>query len=169
MIFVPFVTKLKQPQKFFSPSNPESIGYILYMSPSFSTVFISLHKMTRWWQNYLGLHDANVAWAYWLFALYISQPIYRQRPRALSVRSVLSDSSFRDLPLECNRDIIILYADQICFSPNTSHMARCWGVPINVICTNVLKEELNLLMIHSTVCLFQFFLYSHKIRTIVTI
>ena len=48
---------------------------------SFSTVFISLHKMTRWWQNYLGLHGENVAWAYWLLTLHVSLCIYRQRPR----------------------------------------------------------------------------------------
>ena len=44
-----------------------------------------------------------------------------------------------------------------------------WGrggvpVPINVKCTNVLKEELNLLMIYFIVCLFQFFLCSHKLE-----
>ena len=81
LVFVSFVRRLKQSQKFLSPSNPEFIGYMLYMSSSFSTVFISLHKMTRWWQNYYGLHGENIAWAYWLFALHISQQIYCQRPR----------------------------------------------------------------------------------------
>ena len=76
LFFVPFVTRMKRPQKFLSPSNSEFIGYILYTSPSFSTVFISLHKITRWWQNYLGLHGENVAWSYWMFALHISQRSY---------------------------------------------------------------------------------------------
>ena len=81
MFFVLFVTRLKLPQKFLSPSNPELIGYMLYMPPSFSIVFASLHKGTRWWQNYLGLHGENVAWTYWLFAVHVSQRIYCQRPR----------------------------------------------------------------------------------------
>ena len=38
------------------------------------------------------------------------------------------------------------------------------SLPIDVICTNVLKEEFNLLMIHFFVCLFQFFLCSQKLE-----
>ena len=120
MIFLPFVTRVKQSQKFLSPSNPDFIGYMLYTSPSFSAVFISLHKMTRWWQSYLWLYGENVAWEYWLLVLYISQRIYRQRTRvyndSVSTRSALSDNSFRDLPYVCNKDISIKRADRICFS-----------------------------------------------------
>ena len=112
MFFIPFVTRLKRPQKFLLPSNPEFIGYMLYTSPSFPTIFISLHKMTRWWQNYLGLHGENVVWAYWLLALHISQLIYLQMPRVFA-RSVFSDSLFRDLQCVCNKDISIVRADQI--------------------------------------------------------
>ena len=78
MFFVPFVTRLKRSQKFQNsriPCNPEFIAYMLYMPPSFSVVFISLHKMTRWWQNYIGLHGENVACSYWLFALHVSQSV----------------------------------------------------------------------------------------------
>ena len=129
MFFVPFVTRLKRPQ------NPEFIGYMLYTLPSFSTVFISLHKMTRWWQNYLGLHGENVAWAYWLFALHISQRIYRQRPRVYKCfcfpstipRSVLSDSSFRDFLCVCSKDISNVRADRICLSQTPPIWLDAWG------------------------------------------
>ena len=115
MAFVPFVTRLKRAQKFLLPPNPEFIGYMLYTSSSFSTVFIKFHKMTRWWQNYLGLHGENVTLAYRLFALHIFQRL-EFTIASVSARNVLSDSSFRDLPCVCNKDISIVLADLICLS-----------------------------------------------------
>ena len=148
MFFIPFVTRLKRPQKFLLPSNPEFIGYMLYTSPSFPTIFISLHKMTRWWQNYLGLHGENVVWAYWLLALHISQLIYLQMPRVIHCLEIFS---------VCAIKTSVLYVPtKFLFSkhPPNGSVLRV-PVPTNVICTNVLKKELNLLMIHFIVCLFQ--------------
>ena len=82
---------------------------------------------------------------------------------SVSARSVLSDSSFKrsSLCVQSRHQEHTLIGIR-----NTGGEGEGGGVPvpINVKCTNVLKEELNLLMIYFIVCLFQFFLCSHKLE-----
>ena len=125
------MTRLKRPQKFLSPSNPEFIGYMLYTSPSFSTVFISLHKVTRWWQTTLDFM-VRMLLGHIGCSLCTSPNVSTVKGleftiASVSARSVLSDSSFRDLLCVCNKDIGMVHADRICLSQTPPIWLDAWG------------------------------------------
>ena len=131
LFYVPFVMRLKRPQKFLSPSNPEFIGYMLYTSPSFSTVFISLHKVTRWWQTTLDFM-VRMLLGHIGCSLCTSPNVSTVKGleftiASVSARSVLSDSSFRDLLCVCNKDIGMVHADRICLSQTPPIWLDAWG------------------------------------------
>ena len=88
---------------------------------------------------------------------------------SVSASSILSDSSFNDLPCVFKRQQNIPYWPYLSL-PNSSHVTGCWWVSTasDVICINNLERVLNFLMIHLFKGICKFFLCSNKIGPIVT-
>ena len=93
---------------FLSRERPDLVGYVLYLSPSSSTMQIRSQELPRCWHDYLWFHCQSVSWCndWKLPGSYIIYTVRGPEFRipSISVISLRRDLSSRPFPCVFNKD-----------------------------------------------------------------